>query len=31
MTEVNAIARLKIHEGKLEEIKRLAALCVPSV
>jgi hypothetical protein len=28
MTEVSAIARLKIHEGKLEEFKRLAALCV---
>jgi len=31
MTEVSAIARLKIHEGKLEEFKRLAALCVHSV
>jgi quinol monooxygenase YgiN len=31
MTEVSAIARLKIHEGKLEEFKRLAALCVDSV
>jgi hypothetical protein len=26
MTEVSAIARLKIHEGKLEEFKRLAAM-----
>jgi hypothetical protein len=26
MTEVSAIARLKIHEGKLEEFKRLAGL-----
>lgn len=26
MTEVSAIARLKIHEGKLEEFKRLASL-----
>lgn len=24
MTEVSAIARLKIHEGKLDEFKRLA-------
>ena len=31
MTEVSAIARLKIHEGKLEEFNRLAALCVRSV
>lgn len=31
MTEVSAIARLKIHEGKLEEFKRLAALCTHSV
>ena len=31
MTEVGAIARLKIHEGKLEEFRRLAALCVRSV
>jgi quinol monooxygenase YgiN len=31
MTEVSAIARLKIHEGKLEEFQRLAALCVQSV
>ena len=30
MTEVSAIARLKIHEGKLEEFKHLAALCVHS-
>jgi quinol monooxygenase YgiN len=31
MTEVSAVARLKIHPGKLEEFKRLAALCVRSV
>jgi quinol monooxygenase YgiN len=31
MTEVSAIARLKIHDGKLDEFKRLAALCVHSV
>ena len=31
MTEVTAIARLKIHEGRFEEFKRLAALCVHSV
>jgi quinol monooxygenase YgiN len=31
MTEVSAVARLKIHPGKLEEFKRLAALCVHSV
>jgi quinol monooxygenase YgiN len=31
MTEVTAIARLKIHEGKLEEFRRLAARCVHSV
>ena len=31
MTEVSAIARLKIREGKLEEFMRLAALCVHSV
>lgn len=28
MTEVTAIARLKIHEGRFEEFKRLAVLCV---
>lgn len=27
MTELLGIARLKIHEGKLEELKRLSALC----
>jgi hypothetical protein len=27
MTVVSAIARLKIHDGKLEEFKGLAALC----
>jgi quinol monooxygenase YgiN len=31
MTVVSAIARLKIHDGKLEEFKGLAALCVNSV
>jgi quinol monooxygenase YgiN len=31
MKEVSAIARIKIHEGKLEEFKRLSALCVQSV
>jgi quinol monooxygenase YgiN len=31
MTEISAIARLKIHAGKLEEDKHLAALCVQSV
>jgi quinol monooxygenase YgiN len=31
MIEVSAIARIKIHEGKLEEFKRLAARCVHSV
>jgi quinol monooxygenase YgiN len=31
MTEVSSIARIKIHEGKLEEFKRLSALCVQSV
>jgi quinol monooxygenase YgiN len=31
MTEVSAVARLKIHPGKLEEFKRLAAQCVHSV
>jgi quinol monooxygenase YgiN len=31
MTEVSAIARIKIHEGKLEEFERLSALCVQSV
>jgi quinol monooxygenase YgiN len=31
MDEVSSIARIKIHEGKLEEFKRLSALCVQSV
>ena len=31
MTEVSAIARLKIHEGKLEEFKRLSAQCMEIV
>jgi len=31
MTEVRAVAHIKIHQGKLEEFKRLAALCVRSV
>lgn len=28
MTEVFSLARITIHEGKLEEFKRLSALCV---
>jgi quinol monooxygenase YgiN len=31
MTEVSAIARIKIHAGKVDEFKRLAARCVHSV
>lgn len=31
MTEVTAIARIRIHPGKVEEFKRLSALCVESV
>ena len=31
MTEVSSIARIKIHDGKLDEFKRLAAACVHSV
>jgi quinol monooxygenase YgiN len=31
MTEVTAIARIKIQEGALEKFERLAALCVQSV
>jgi len=31
MSELQAIARLKIHHGKLEEFKRLAAKCMESV
>jgi quinol monooxygenase YgiN len=31
MTEISSIARLKIHDGKLEEYKRLAARCVHAV
>ena len=31
MSELQGIARLKIHQGKLEEFKRLAAECMESV
>src|SRR3989454_12500973 len=31
MSELQAIARLKIHHGKLEEFKRLAVKCMESV
>jgi len=31
MTELQAIARLKIHHGKVEEFKRLAVKCMESV
>ena len=31
MTEVRAIAKIKIHPGKLDDFKRLAARCVRSV
>ena len=31
MSELRAIARLKIHHGKLEEFKRLAVKCMESV
>ena len=31
MSEPQAIARLKIHDGRLEEFKRLAARCMESV
>jgi quinol monooxygenase YgiN len=31
MNELQSIARLKIHPGKLEEFKRLAAKCMESV
>jgi len=31
MNELQGIARLKIHDGKLEEFKRLAAKCMESV
>ena len=31
MSELQGIGRFKFHEGKLEEFKRLAALCVHSV
>ncbi|MFL5303927.1 MAG: putative quinol monooxygenase [Polyangia bacterium] len=31
MIEVTAIAKIKIHPGKLDDFKRLAALCVRSV
>jgi quinol monooxygenase YgiN len=31
MSELQGIARLKIHDGKLEEFKRLAVMCMESV
>jgi quinol monooxygenase YgiN len=31
MSELQCVARLKIHDGKLEEFKRLAAKCAESV
>ncbi len=31
MSELHAIARLKIHHGKLEEFKRVAVKCMESV
>ncbi len=31
MSELQGVARLKIHPGKLEEFKRVAAKCVESV
>jgi quinol monooxygenase YgiN len=31
MSELQCVARLKIHEGKLDEFKRLAARCVELV
>jgi quinol monooxygenase YgiN len=31
MSELQSIARLKIHHGKLDEFKRLAAKCMESV
>jgi len=31
MSEIQGIARLKIHQGKLDEFKRLAARCMESV
>jgi quinol monooxygenase YgiN len=31
MSELLCVARLKIHDGKLDEFKRLAAKCVESV
>ncbi len=31
MSELQAVARLKIHDGKLDEFKRLAAKCLESV
>ena len=30
MTEIQGVARIKIHPGKLEEFKRLAAKCMES-
>ena len=31
MSEIQAVARLRIYDGKLEEFKRLAAKCMESV
>ena len=31
MSEIQAVARLKIHSGKLQEFKKLAARCMESV
>ena len=31
MSELQALARLRIHDGKLDEFKRLAAKCMESV
>ncbi len=31
MSELQSVARLKIHAGKLEEFKRLQAMCLESV
>jgi quinol monooxygenase YgiN len=31
MSELQSVARLKIHDGKLEEFKRLAAKCAELV
>lgn len=31
MSEIQGVARIKIHPGKLQEFKRLAAICMESV